>query len=414
MPPRIRYTLYFLALALALAGHYVWRKNQPAPPDHRVLSRTEAGVGKPGTVEILSSAYKIDRIYKSMQGPVSVQDGLQISTGRGADETLLLTGVESEVVEATSLAPLSPEFFCHANLTLASGSASPDQHNAGFTPATHADWRLFTLVPGRLGMQLPEGFGVPVKNGTRLDYLTMVLNQNAGVPEQDIRIRTRIHYAPAGPGMRALFRRAAYIYLAHEETPDAGVAADPHAHAGEKCGEACTMNQRSASPSLFADISDPILRQHPGASCCIENASTGGILPQFGSNNTIHWMVPPGQHRYTTEVTKQLNLPYDTRAHYITGHLHPTGVRLRLLEKATQKTVAEICSRDFTDKTGVADMTELRSPEGILLRKDTAYELEAEYDNKTGQPIDAMAILYLYLAEDPASATPDHAVASKP
>lgn len=393
---KIHYLFYFSVLA---AGAVVLANRDSQEP--RILSRVEAGPGHPGVVELLSAPYQIDRKYQSMEGPMTVQAGLKLSPERGGDETMMLTGVESEVVTAENLEVISPEFFCHSNLTLAADTTNPDAHNSGFTPATHADWRLFTLVPGRLSMRLPPGFGIPIKNGTELDYLTMVLNQNEGRPDQKIRIRTRVHYAEADKQTRALFRRAAYVYLAHQETPVVEVKTDPSVHAGAKCGEVCRADQKAKVPSLFTHVLDDSLKNHPGASCCIENASEGGIVPQFGSNNTIHWMVPPGKHRYTTEVTKQLNLPFDTTAHYITGHLHPTGVTMKLRDKDTGEIVAQIASTDFTDKIGVADMSEIRSEQGILFRKDGNYELEAEYDNKTGASIDAMAILYLYLAEKP-------------
>jgi hypothetical protein len=405
MNQKMRFLLYAVLLGGVVLVN-AWRQvgQIEAPKDHRVLGRVEASEGKPGEIELLSAKYRIDRMYQSMEGPLSVQEGFKMSEQRGAGETLMITGVESEVVEAESLQAVSPEFFCHSNLTLSHGATTPQAHNEGFSPPTHSDWRLFTLVPGRMSMKLPEGYGVPVRNGTRLDYLTMALNQNAGVPEQEVRIRTRIRYEECGAPMKALFRRATYVYLAHEEEPDQGVKIDPNAHAGEKCGEVCGSSQRAATPSLLAELSaDSPLAKHPGATCCVQIASEGGIMPQFGSSNTIHWMVPPGRHRYTTEVTRQLDLPYDTTAHYITGHLHPTGVRMRLLEKASGRVVAEIRSRGFEGKVGVADTSEIHSKEGILLRKGSDYVMEAEYDNRTGKAIDAMAILYLYLSEEPAN-----------
>jgi hypothetical protein len=46
-------------------------------------------------------------------------------------------------------------------------------------------------------------------------------------------------------------------------------------------------------------------------------------------------------------------------------------------------------------------MTEIVSQGGIPFKKDGQYSLVAEYNNTTGHPIDAMAILYLYLSEKP-------------
>lgn len=398
MAKMIRFGIYGAALVGGLGylaiNHF---QKPPAADTGRVLSRKTVAAGG-GVLEILSAPYKIDRMYQSMKGPLSVQEGLQLSDQEPDSATLFLTGVESEIVDANTLETKPPEFFCHANLTLAAKTETPAAYNKSFSPPTHGDWRLFTLVPGKLGLKLPQGFGVPVSNRTRLDYLTMVLNQNTGVPVQDVRVRTRITYASPAENIRPVFRRSVYVYLAHKPGSGSSVAADPKAHEGEKCGETCRVDMKAGTPSLFKDLS---LKNHPGASCCVENASDGGVMMQFGSNNTIHWMVPPGAHTYTTDVSKQLNLPFDTKAHYITGHLHPTGVKMRLVDKTSGGTVAEIKSADFKDKTGVQDMTEIVSQDGIPIKKDGQYELVAEYNNTTGGPIDAMAILYLYMAEQP-------------
>ncbi|HEX2748149.1 MAG TPA: hypothetical protein VHM91_09140 [Verrucomicrobiales bacterium] len=395
MTKGLRFGIY----GLLVAGGIVFRLCNPViDPESRVLGRKAAAAGKSGELEIVSSPYRIDRMYRSMEGPSTVQERMRLSESHPDSATLFVTGVESEVVDAQTLEKRSPEFFCHANLTLCAATETPEAHNGGFSPAVHADWRLFTLVPGKLGMKLPPGFGVPIHNKTRLDYLTMVLNQNQDVPVQDIRIRTRVTYADSSENIRPVFRRSVYVYQSHKEGKETAMTIDPKEHQGEKCGESCKLDLKAAVPSVFADLG---IKNHPGASCCVENASADGVMQQFGSNNTIHWMVPPGTHSYTTDVSKQMNLPYNTRAHYITGHLHPTGVKLKLVDNSSGATVAEIQSADFKDKTGVQDMTEIVSQGGIPFKKDGQYSLVAEYNNTTGHPIDAMAILYLYLSEKP-------------
>ncbi len=75
---------------------------------------------------------------------------------------------------------LSDEFFCHSNLTFCPQSTTPEDHNAAFEQPKHMEWRLFTLVPGRMQVNLPSGFGIPIKGATQVDYFTMALNQNPG------------------------------------------------------------------------------------------------------------------------------------------------------------------------------------------------------------------------------------------
>lgn len=369
----------------------------------KVLSREVEADGS-CTVTLLSQPYRLDRIYKSMVGPRSNQPGVRLVEDLPPDQTVFLTGVRSDVVEARSLAPLSNEFFCHANLTLNPETINPDQHNAAFSPATHSDWRFFTLVPGRMEIRLPDGFGIPVKADTRFDYYTMALNQNPGEPDRLVKMKTVLRYRTAAPGggsIRPLFRRGLYVYQQHSAEKSAstsdGQAMD--VNHGEQCGENCKFDARGATPSVFLSLTGTELDRHPGASCCVENVSKDGILKQFGAENTVHWMVPPGRHQYRTEVTKQLDLPRDTCAHYVTGHLHPFGQWMRLIDMETGKVVFEITAEHFADRLGVKKMSEIVSPEGIRLEKGRRYELVTEYNNTQDQPIDAMAIVYAYLAE---------------
>jgi hypothetical protein len=400
---RTRCWLYAIVLTLG-TGVLVYQRHtlneQRALAACSILSSSGSPAGK-GHLEILSAAYSIDRMYQSMEGPAGNQPLLKLSPGGTDDEVLFVTAVSSQVVDKDNRAGASAEFFCHANLTLNPKTSSPDKHNASFAQPTHMDWRLATLVPGSMSLQLPEGFGVPVRNGTLLDYYTMALNQNPGVPSQQIRIKSRIDFTRA-PSTRALFRRSVYVHQQYREMQDAPVgvqaAAQAAEHAGAACGQSCNRNQLGKDASLFIDLAVPA---HPGATCCVSNASAGGLLKQFGADNTIHWMVPPGRHSFKTDVSAQMELPYDTTAHLITGHLHPYGKSMRLVDKHSGKVVFEITSQDFRDKIGVQRMSEILSPAGTPIRKDSQLELVADYENTTDHPIDAMAIMYLYLAESP-------------
>lgn len=396
--PRLRLGLIFLVISSTiLVAQTAARARREALARPAVIGVSEHLATGRGSVEVLSAAYHIDRMYQSMEGPAGNQSRIKLSPGRGNDEVLFVTGVRSEVVDARSEAVVSPEFFCHANLTLNPETTTPTAHNAGFAQSRHMDWRLVTLAPGCMEMRLPEGFGVPVKNGTLLDYYTMALNQNQGVPEQTVRFRSRIDYTSAA-ATRALFRRAVYVHQQYREASGEKVQTAAGVHVGAKCGLSCNRNLLGNDPSLFVDLSLP---SHPGATCCVANASKGGIVPQFGADNTVHWMVPPGKHSYVTDVSTQFDLPFDTTAHYVTGHLHPYGRRMRLVEKDTKRVVFEITSEDFPDKVGVRRMSDITARAGVPLLKDGRFELVADYDNTTTRPIDAMAIMYLYLAEEP-------------
>lgn len=367
----------------------------------RILAREAHGSGR-HTVTVLSDEYNLDRLYLSMQGPRGNQPAICLAERPECDKTIWLTGVETEIVDADSLEPLSGEFFCHANLTLNPDTTTPEAHNASFDRPMHADWRLFTLVPGRMDLHLPEGFGIPLKGDTLVDYFTMALNLNAG-PKRRVRLRTAITYAD-GKSMpiRPLFRRALYVYQQHaqpENTPGEHLTSASRSHQGELCAEVCAADQQGKTLSWFTSQGD-LAPLHPGATCCVTNASSDGVVAQFGQQNTIHWMVPPGRHVYRSEVTEQLNLPCDTTVHYVTGHLHPYGKRLWLRDLATGEIIFEITGENYEDRLGVARISEIATPAGVPISKNRRYELVCEYNNTGASDTDAMAILYLYASEE--------------
>jgi hypothetical protein len=348
---RIR-QIILIASATALVGPAVYSLTRPDPADQAKRSLT-----------VVSNAYRLDRIYRSMEGPMSIASGIHLGP---IDKSRVewITGLETEVVDATGQEPISQEFFCHSNLTFAEHAVTPSEVNQRFGGKTHFDWRLFTLMPGRRAIELPPGFGVPVPADVPLDYLTMSLNLNPRTDAVNVRLRTKVHTIAAGePGAptQALFRRALYVL-----EPE-----DPSAAMGPKCMATSAM-------------------QHVGAGCA-------EFQPAAGLTN--HWTVAPGRHVYETEITPQLNLPFDTTIHYATIHVHPFAREMELRDLTTGQTILQLHSRDWTDRIGVAHVGELKSAAGIPIFRNHRYELSAEYDNTSGAKTDAMAILYLYLLE---------------
>ena len=351
---------------LAIAGALVW----PA-----VYSLTRPDPVQKQVLTLVSDPYRLDKIYRSMEGPMSVQSGIHLATEKKS-RVQWVTGLETEVVDATERKPISQEFFCHSNLTFAEHSGTPDQYNQRLGGTTHLDWRLVTLVPARLSIDLPPGFGVPILSDAPLDYVTMSLNLNARSQVVNVRMRTKVHTIAAGqPGAptKALFRRALYVLQPHDQSPD--------------MGPACVANART---------------QHLGAGCAEfskVNLTRTSTTERPGEGLMNHWIVPHGHHIYRTEITPQLNLPFDTTIHYATIHVHPFARGMELRDLTTGTTIVRLNSQDWPDRVGVAHVDELKSIQGIPISRDHRYELTAEYDNTSDSKTDAMAILYLYLLE---------------
>ncbi len=324
---------------------------------------------------LVSGGYRLDKIYRSMEGPWSVQSGIQLAPGNKSP-VQWITGLETQVVDATEQTPISQEFFCHSNLTFAENSGTPDQYNAQLGGKTHLDWRLFSLVPGQLSLELPPGFGVPVPSAAPLDYVTMSLNLNPQKDAVNVRMRTKIHtIAGDQPGAptKALFRRALYVLQRQSASGEMGPAcmAKPGMqHMGAGCGELIKVSRPDGSTVL---------------------------MPAEGMSN--HWTVPRGDHVYTMDITPQMNLPFDTTIHYATIHVHPFARGVELRDLTTGKTILRLSSRDWPDRVGVAHVEEFKSIEGIPIVRSHHYEMAVEYDNTSNSTTDAMAILYLYLLE---------------
>jgi len=327
---------------------------------------------KESAVSLMSDPYRLDKIYRSMEGPWSIQSGIQLASVKKS-RVQWITGLETEVVDATKDTPISQEFFCHSNLTFAEHGAPPERYNKELGGKTHLDWRLFTLVPGQLSIEFPPGFGVPVPSDAPLDYVTMSLNLNARNQVMNVRFRTNVHTISAdqpGAPTKALFRRALYVLRPATESLHGGHAcmAKPGAqHLGAGCGELSKVN--------------------------LTNGSAPGEAP------TNHWIVPPGRHTYKTEITPQLNLPFDTTIHYATIHVHPFARGMELRDLTTGQTILRLNSQDWPDRIGVAHVEEFKSNDGIPILLNHRYELVVEYDNTSDSNTDAMAILYLYLLE---------------
>ena len=359
--------LTFVATAFCAVGLWTRAAHDSSPAKTTVES-----------VTVLSTNYVLDKIYPSMSGPAASPPDVVLLPGQPR-QLVWLTGLDVDVLDAKSGEKISPEFFCHANLTFDPGRSNPFQHNAQFGNTTQMDWRFFTLAPGRLTVQLPRGFGVPLYSNTALDFFSMSLNQTVTDRTVNVRFRGKIDFvrnSSLETPMKALFRRALYVYVPIGEVGTAESAADPlqsghPTHPGAACGE----------------FTPP-----PGVS-----ASAGGILPQFGPDKTIHWLIPPGEHEYRTLVSPQLVFKEPTTLHYATAHLHPFAETLSLYDLTDGRQIISFSAESFADRLGIARIDEYSSSDGIKIDPEHSYELRARYRNTTAKAIDAMAILYLYL-----------------
>src|SRR2546421_5877669 len=93
-----------LAIAGALVVPAVYSVTRPDP---------EAKAKADGLQTLVSDPYRLDKIYRSMEGPWSIQSGIHLAAG-GETWGVLGTGVGAGSVGATGQKPVFPEFFWHS------------------------------------------------------------------------------------------------------------------------------------------------------------------------------------------------------------------------------------------------------------------------------------------------------------
>ena len=337
------------ALALAACG----------AREHTAASTNPPQPGEAETV-FLSEPFKVDRIFRSMMGPVVQRSVSLVDTAE--PELLWLTGYAVDVVEADSTEPASIEYECHSNL--AWGSENP-----GFErPAV----RAFTLTQGQEDLRLPEGFGLPMLSTEKLGLNSQVLNLNR--PEVDVTVRHRL--------------RVRYVRDAAVKQPMKALA----------MSSAFVMATLEGTNAVF-NVEEPS-EEVAGATCMSgvypKGAQSGIYKDKFQRRFTGHWVVPPGRHEYRTLVTEMIQIPYDTTIHFIGVHVHPFSESLALNDLTTGETVWKSFHKTSSTRIGLDLVDAYSSAEGLPFHKGHQYELVSVYDNPTDKDSDAMATMFLY------------------
>lgn len=342
----------------------------PVAEDLRIDAPTWSGLVQKR--EIVSKPYHIDAIYPSMRGPSGFDYANLLDTEK--PELVWITGYQTEVVDAATEGELSQEYMCHANLDF-----DAKTHYGHFPDSPPISGRVFTLSQGQQQIHFPPGMGIPVRSDLQLSLATQVLNLN--IPDPDLQVRHKVNiefvrdsdlegYRAKHPGweMTPLYQTAVQGFKALENARYYGVKHDEADEA--ELGQGCSVGMSAIEGDVDEDT--------------------------HGQKFTAHWVVPPGKETNRTNVTRFLNLPFDTTAYYIATHLHPFAQSLTLNDLTTGQQVYQSKARNSKGRIGIDDIDVYASYEGIALQKDHEYELVSEYDNTSGKDIDSMAVLYFY------------------
>ena len=322
--------------------------------------------------QFLSKVYTIDKKYRSMEGPSSVQT---VYLGdRSKPELLWITGIRTEMVTEDGTTPQLPELMCHVNVDL-----DANKHQALFDLPRPVAARLMTLSQGMLDSKLPPGFGFPIASNEPLLLFTQVLNLNIEHPI-NLKVRHRVTFtyvrdADLKELMHPLFNLGASGMVQLNKNP---LALTTMMDTGEHHGASCLIGQRAPQAAASsADYVDPDGRQMTG-----------------------HWIVPPGRQVNASDITWFLRLPYDTKLHYAAIHLHPFAESLSVRDVTTGQTVLLSHAQNPAKGIGLTHVDTITSIAGITFYKSHKYELVSVYNNTTNQNADSMASVFLGL-DDP-------------
>jgi hypothetical protein len=330
---------------------------------------TGAQEGKPGpkvwTKDVLSKVYHVDKKYKSMKGPDSMQE---VTLLDGEPELLWITGYKAVMMNGEGSKPISQEFMCHSNLDF-----DPYTYWENFGSNASMSGRLFTLSQGQQDVELPQGFGIPIMSNETLDLATQVLNLNLESPNIEVRHKVTIKFVRDREllqPMTPLFQAAVQGFKSLEGKP---------AHYGV--------------PMSMAEDEE----HGPGCSVGMPAMSGDADKDRFDQKFTGHWVVKPGREVNRSLATHFLQMQFDTTIHYIAVHLHPFAESIELYDLTDKKTVWKAKTRQTEGKIGLAHVDSFSSAEGLLLYKDHDYEVVSVYNNTSSEEQDSMAVMFLYV-----------------
>ncbi|MEX2596378.1 MAG: hypothetical protein WEC59_05545 [Salibacteraceae bacterium] len=338
----------------------------------------EIGSWAPGALNIdehhmtiVSPPMKIDRIYRSMQGPFEYNE-FNIPTD---DDLIWLVGYKGSLIGQEG--SVSESFMCHNNLDILNKDKNPWR-----IKTLGSSTRIFTLTQGQCEIHLPEGFGIPLPANARFQMLSQVLNHNEASIEMDVQHKIDIIYkeqSEISEPMVPLYQQA--VFVTKQLSGPSGAYGTP---------------TNETYPTI----------EKPGMAQCVTNCEidySGEYNPyqdKFGRTYSGHWNIPVKEEVIHTNVTQMMNLEYDTKIHFISLHVHPFATSLELLDKTTGMTLYKGFSENFENVIGLSKIDYFRSKEGLAVYKDHEYELISTYScTDTLSQHTAMATMFLYLRD---------------
>lgn len=317
-------------------------------------------------VDFLGPELNIDGIYPSMRGPAGTD---LVALKPNSNELGWITGFRSVMMNGDGESQASQEYMCHTNLDL----TALEQHIQSRGVERFNPGRLFTISQGQQEVNLPKGFGLPIRMGQPMAAGVQALNLNHAV-DQAFKLRHKLTFrfvedSQVKGKMVPLFTKSGVVLKAI----DGNCKYYGEDHEGNMAGGACLIGNPAVKEDVFAD----------------EN----------GNPFTAHWVVEKGTEENHTVVTEMLELPYDTTIHYILAHVHPFCESLELRDLTTGESVVKLEMKQVENQIGLSHTEHFESVEGLPLYKDHGYEMVSIYNNTSDKEQDAMAVMIFFLKD---------------
>lgn len=303
---------------------------------------------------MISPAFLIDGIYKSMEGPKS-SNYVQLSQ----DSTLLwLTGFHVRALDAKTKMPVSNDFICHTNIDF---NDVAYYSNFDLTDRIGKQYpRMTSLSHGLENFSFPDGYGVPMKGNDLLYVTTQSLNHNYKDIYRQVKHEVTIEYKK-GRGIRPLMARTAFIMLPYDKN-------DPYKQPTD-----------------------------PGTNQCIPVETKNHSYDDgHGNKMSGHWVIPVGKNTYRSHVDSQLQIEDSLRLHAAAIHVHPFATSIALFDRTTGQPVFTSKIINHKKSIGLTKIEQFLSETGVWLYKSHDYEIVLTVDNTTAEKQDMMGSMFLF------------------
>ena len=304
---------------------------------------------------MISPAFYIDGIYKSMEGPKS-SNYIRLTS----DSSLVwINGFHVKALDSKTRKNISNDFICHTNI---------DFNDSKYFSHFHLDNRIGLYYPrmtslshGLENFSFPKGYGIPMKGNDLLYITTESLNHNLPDANFLIKHEVTIDYSKNNPAFKPLMTRTVFIMLPYDKI-------DPY--------------------------KEPL---DPGKDYCIpvetKNHSYGDAK---GNVRSGHWVIPIGKKTYRSSIDKQLQITDSLRLHAAAVHVHPFATALTIWDKAANKALWVCKIKNHDRNIGISKIDALSSEEGIWMYKNHTYELIIDVDNTSATTQDMMGSMFLF------------------